>query len=88
MFQVLPAIALVGLCAVLSWCSSKLWDKWRMGLGVCLLLQAGMSLQLALQVRPEHETGTLARNYFIVAALLIVLGAVAIAWHRQSCSPH
>jgi hypothetical protein len=46
-----------------------------MGLGVCFLLQGGMSLHLALQVPPEHETGVISRNYFAIAALLIVLGA-------------
>jgi len=81
--QLVPSAALLGLCALLTYRAARLWEKWRLGLGVCFFLQAAMAFQLSKQVPPSQETGTVARNYLVAAALLAAVGLAAIAWHER-----
>jgi len=68
---------------VLTYIAARLWPKWRLGLGVCLILQAVMALQLSRQIPTADETGSVARNYLIVAVLLGAIGLIVFAWHHR-----
>jgi hypothetical protein len=81
--QIVPAAALLGLCGLLTYGAARLWEKWRLGLGACFLLQAAMAFQLSRQIPPAQETGTVARNYLIAAVLLGAVGLAAIGWHQR-----
>ena len=79
-----PAVLLLGICVALTWTASKLWSNWRAGLAVCLGLGALMSFQLASGVPPGDGAAAVSRDYFIIAAALLLSAGAAVASHLRT----